>query len=95
MKIYLGGVLIGSLIDQIPPIIVNLPNYDIKLSGKSTLLYSGYREIEVILNNDGGFGVKKAVVGSITFKRLPDGFSSDSKSNTRDVVIDIKNSDFN
>ena len=94
MKIYLGGVLIGSLLDQTPPIIFSSPNYDIKLSGKSTLLYSGYREIEVILDDDGGIGVKKAIVGSITFKRLPDGFSSNSISSTRDIIIDIKHSDF-
>ena len=94
MKVYLGGILIGSLRSQIPPIVVSGIYYDLKLSGSKTILDSGYKEIVVILDDDGGIGVKKAIVGGITFQRFPDGFTSNSTSNIRDLIIELKHSDF-
>ena len=94
MLVYIGGSLVGTLITQIPTIIKNGGYYDIFLSSNDTKNFRGYREILVILDDNNNIGIKKAVVGELLFERLPDNFFSTSKSSTRDIVIELKLSDF-
>ena len=93
MKVYLGGTLIGSLLDNTPPINVSGIYYDIKLSGSDTILHSGYKDISIVLIDYNGIGVKKALIGGVEFNRLPFKFTSNSKSNTRDLILELKNID--
>lgn len=93
MKVYLGGTLIGSLLDNTPPINISGTYYDIKLSGSDTILFSGYKDISVVLIDNNGIGVKKALIGGIEFNRLPFKFTSSSKSNIRNLVLELKNID--
>ena len=94
MLVYIGGSLIGTLIATIPTIIKSNGYYDIFLSSNDTKNFRGYREILVVLDDNNNIGIKKAVVGELLFERLPDNFFSTSKSTVRDLVIELKHSDF-
>ena len=94
MLVYIGGILVGNLLTNIPPIRKNGIYYDIILSSNDTKNFRGYRDIMVILDDNNNIGIKKAIVGGLSFDRLPDNFFSSSKSYIRDIVIELKHSDF-
>lgn len=90
MTVYVGGVIIGDLFSGIPEIERNSIYYTMRLSSEETSLMRGYRDLIVVLDDPEGFGVKKAVVGGITFSRLADEFVSNSENQGFNMLIEME-----
>ena len=90
MIVYIGGVCVGNLLTQVPAITRSGIYYDIKLSGEETFKMRGYRDLIIIFDDPGSYGVLKNVVGGISFERLADEYDSASETNGYNIIIGLK-----
>lgn len=91
MIIYIGGVCIGNLKTQSPTMDKNGIYYTIKLSGRETSLMRGYRDIMIVLDDPIGFGIRKEIIGGISFDRigLINETISDSENSGYNMLIEL------
>ena len=84
---YIGGVCIGNLFTQQPAIEQVGIYYTIRLSSQDTSKMRGYRDLIVVLDDPGGFGNKKTIIGGILFDRLADEFITTSENQGYNMLI--------
>ena len=84
---YIGGVCVGNLQTQQPPIEKVISYYTIRLSSQDTSKMRGYRDLIVVLDDPSGFGNKKNIVGGILFDKLADEFISTSENQGYNLLI--------
>lgn len=89
MIVYVGGVCVGNLLTQQPTIERDGIYYKIKLSSIETSLMRGYRDIILVLDDPQGFGNKKSIIGGILFEKFQNDFTSSSKNNGYNLLIEL------